>query len=83
MNSIRRIAEIVFVTGMLAVLVGMPASAEVGAYVHTNGSASVYELNIVDDPEPVGTSWIRYFSDSPQRFVLNDQGFANGDGAPS
>ncbi len=84
MNSIRRIAEIVSVTGMLAVLIGMPASAEVGAYVHDSGSPSVYSLHsIVDDPEPVGTAWIPYFSDSPQRFVLNDQGFANGDGTPS
>ena len=84
MNSIRRIAEIVLVTGMLVVLVEMPASAEVGAYVYTNGSPVVYELQtIVDDPEPVGTSWIRYFPDSPQRLVLNDQGFANGDGTPS
>ena len=78
MNSIRRIGGIVIVSGMLAVLGGMSDSAEVGAYVHTDGSASVYELNIVDDPEPVGTSWIRYFSDSPQRFVLN-QWIISGD----
>jgi hypothetical protein len=84
MNSIRRIVEIVFATGMLAALVGMPASAEVGAYVNDNGSPLIYELeSIVDDPEPVGITWIRYYPDSPQRLVLNDQGFANGDGPPS
>ncbi len=65
MNSIRRIVETVLLIGMLAVLVGMPASAEVGAYVQPNGSPSTYELQgIVDDPEPVGTTWIRYFPDT-------------------
>jgi len=84
MSNIRRIAEMVLGTGMLVALVGMPASAEVGAYLYANGSPAVYELeSIVDDPEPVGTIWIRYFPDSPQRLVLNDQGQASGDGAPS
>ncbi len=84
MNSIRRIVETVVLTGVLAVLSGMPAWAEIGVFVQANGSPSTYGLQgIVDDPEPVGTTWIRYFPDTPQRSVLNDQGFANGDGRPS
>ena len=84
MNNVRRIAGIVLLSGMLTAAVSMPALAEIGAYIHANGSTSVYALQgIIDETEPVGTTWIRYFPDSPQRSVLNDQGFANEDGPPS
>ncbi len=84
MNSIRRIVETVVLSGMLVALSPTPVWAEIGVYVQPNGSSSTYALQgIVDDPEPVGIAWIRYFSDSPQRSVLNDQGSANGDGRPS
>jgi hypothetical protein len=61
--------------------------AEVGASVGSGPTASVmpYAMSpIVDDPDPTSSiTWQRYAPDTLQRVILNDQGFANGDGAPS
>jgi len=84
MNSERRIAELVLFGGVLAAVVVAPAFSEVGVRVHDSGLVSTYHLQIiVDDPEPSGIAWQRYYSDDPGRVVLNDQGVTNGDGAPS
>jgi len=71
---------------VLTALLGLPAAAEVGTYIRTLGGPSAYVIQgIIDEPEPIDsfTVWLRYFEDSPNRRVLNDQGFANQDGRPS
>ena len=71
---------------VLTAMLGLPAAAEIGAYVRSPGGSSLYVLQgIIDEPEPIDsfTAWLRYFEDSPNRKVLNEQGFANEDGSPS
>ena len=82
MCSVRRLIGVVLVVAAVALV---PASAEVGVAVAPNGSLPVSYIiaGITDDPEPIGNAWISYFAEGTGRKVLNSQGFANGDGAPS
>jgi len=86
MTERRRNSSIAF-SLTLAILLGPFVStvrAEVGAVVRDLEASTSYILeSIVDDPEPVGNVWIRYGDDTANRRVLNDQGFANGDGNPA
>jgi hypothetical protein len=38
---------------------------------------------VVDDPEPIGSIWLRHHPHQPGLVVLNEGGEANGDGPPS
>jgi hypothetical protein len=66
----------------LLFIVPFPIRAEVGVVdVEFTGP---YELAIIDDPDPTSKVWRRLTpSGSTGRIVLNEQGEANGDGAPS
>ena len=66
-------------------LCAAPTPAEVGASGPPGMTPVVVHVvsEIVDDPEPIGNAWQRYQTDTPQRKILNDAGYANGDGAPS
>jgi hypothetical protein len=84
MNSLHRVRALFLLVGALSLPFTGAALAEVGAQVDLNGGVSSYIVSIViDDPEPVSVPWKRYFDDGGGRVVLNDQGFANGDGPPS
>ena len=58
-------------------------NAEVGVSTESGQVAVVYKLKITDDPDPVTGVWIRFHAENASRKVLNDAGFANGDGPPS
>jgi hypothetical protein len=65
-----------------------PGLAEVGVMVQDGATGattvSAYELDIVDDPDPIGSrAWKRYHEDDANRKILNAEGFENGDGPPS
>ena len=66
----------------LSSLSNVGVHAEVGATVGSGsaGPAMPYSISpIVDDPDPViSIMWQRFTPDTPQRAILNDQGFANG-----
>lgn len=69
-----------------ALLFGLRATrAEVAVGgVGSSGSLRLYiMMSLVDDPEPVGIAWSRVGPDGSSRVVLNDGGYANGDGNPS
>lgn len=84
MNSDGRLTRLVLSCALALVAASMPAFSEVGVRLQDSGLPSTYHMQIiVDDPEPSGIAWQRYYPDGPDRFVLNDQGVANGDGAPS
>jgi len=84
MTDLRRAAGGVLLMALVSATCPTGARAEVGV---AGGGASwnkIYILrSLVDDPDPVGISWVRYHADSPSRVVLNDGGSDNGDGAPS
>jgi hypothetical protein len=90
MLSLRRIARTARLAGFLAAvgLATAPASAEVAAArADQPGSlriACYIAQAIIDDPEPVGVAWARHTPvGNTSRVVLNEQGYANGDGRPS
>jgi hypothetical protein len=75
--------------GILAVVgvTSSPCWAEVGVSrrlgLDVELAVSIVQT-IVDDPEPVGIAWARVTpAEVTSRFVLNEQGFQNGDGRPS
>jgi hypothetical protein len=76
--------------GLLALLVWVPAAAEVGVVIHGDrldnegfAVALPYVNGIVDDPDPIGF-WDRFSPTSDtRRRVLNADGGARGDGPPS
>jgi len=60
--------------------------AEIGAAPDAGGMVSpkvVYELGVVDDPDPTPTGWRIVTGGIPSRIILNPNGEANGDGEPS
>jgi hypothetical protein len=85
MRDLRRIAGLAAAVAVALAASSPAARAEVGATLPAGGGpASIYIVQtIVDDPEPVGVMWVRHNPDGPARKVLNEQGDANGDGAPS
>lgn len=70
------------IVAALLIIVPFPLRAEVGVVdIEFTGP---YELAIIDDPDPTSKIWRRLTpSESTGRIVLNEQGEANGDGAPS
>lgn len=85
MNELRRLAVAVLSGAILAGAMWIPTSAEVAVSISSNGFQVVSYVmeGIVDDPEPVGNAWRRFNADGAHRAVLNDEGFANGDGDPA
>jgi hypothetical protein len=67
-------------------LASSPGLAEV-AVVHADASDEVHSLyilqDIVDDPDPVGSTWIPYHPSTNGRVLLNPEGHENQDGSPS
>ena len=71
---------------LLLLSVGAPGPrAEVAVALNQTGQGHTLYIveTIHDDPDPVGRAWLRYNTDAGNRRVLNDQGFADGDGPPS
>jgi hypothetical protein len=66
----------------LLFIVSLPLYAEVG--VLDIEFAGPYTLAIIDDPDPTSITWRRLTPPGARgRIVLNEEGEANGDGAPS
>ena len=82
MSSLRLLTGIVLVAlTCLAPCTGLRAEVAVS---FQQSSVGLYSTQpIVDDPDPIGLAWTRYSADTSIKFVLNDQGDANGDGRPS
>jgi hypothetical protein len=74
-------------TAVLSVAAGGAARCEIGAVLDSTtigGKPRIIEAGVIgDDPVPVGTIWHVYRQSSAGYLVLNPEGEANGDGAPS
>jgi hypothetical protein len=58
--------------------------AEVGVVIRPDGTVSSYvEQGIVDDPDPIGSAWVRNHPDGGIRIALNPDGAGDGDGDPA
>ncbi|MCP3979254.1 MAG: hypothetical protein GY716_08000 [bacterium] len=86
MNPLRR----VILASVLSVVALLAAPAAVAEVAVALGPANETELSIpyimgsiVDDPDPQGRAWQRFSPTGGSRVVLNEQGYANGDGPPS
>jgi hypothetical protein len=72
----------------MSVFLVLPVVAEVGVTTRVsspeNDPGALYIFgSIEEDGDPIDLSWLRYSGSSSTRFVLNEQGYANQDGAPS
>lgn len=71
----------------VAILASPVAIAEVGVIVGhdaTTVQSGPYVSGIIDTADPIGGMvWVRYSASSGTRVLLNENGFANGDGRPT
>jgi hypothetical protein len=82
--NLRRQPPFGFVITALIVFQSL-AWAEVGVVIVDDAQAgALFEQGIiVDDPDPVGSIWARFHTDTERLRVLNEDGVANADGQPS
>lgn len=87
-NYSRPCKALLFSLWIVLICSTLTVHAEVGVMIDPSGPTSTVSAQfilqtIVDDSEPVGIVWARFNGDTEVRKVLNDQGYANGDGNPS
>jgi hypothetical protein len=78
---------LVVVVALIAAIAGPAAVAEVGVVVGSDGiiiDSGPFIVGIIDTNDPIGGMvWVPYSTTGGTRVLLNQDGYANGDGRPS